>query len=53
MDHLCLILLKSDQNILDNILKCFLLVDKAIRFLNKVEIFEQVLKGIDQPSGYW
>ena len=42
MVHLCLIPLKSDQNILDTILECFLLVDKATRFLHKVEILEQV-----------
>ena len=42
MVHLCLIPLKSDQNILDKILECFLLVDKATRFLHKVEILEQV-----------
>ena len=37
----------------DKILECFLLLDKATRFLHKVEIFEQVWKGIDQPSEYW
>ena len=28
--------------VFDKILECFLLVDKATRFLHKVEIFEQV-----------
>ena len=28
--------------VFDKILECFLLVDKATRFRNKVEIFEQV-----------
>ena len=28
--------------VFDKILECYLLVDKATRFLHKVEIFEQV-----------
>ena len=36
--------------VFNKILERFLLVDKATRFLHKAEIFEQVWKGIDQPS---
>ena len=39
--------------VFDNILECFLLVDKATRYIQKVEIFEQVWNGIDQPSEDW
>ena len=39
--------------VLDKILECFLLIDKATRYLHKVEIFEQVCKGIDQHSEDW
>ena len=30
------------QEVLDKILECFVLVDRATRFLHKVDIFEQV-----------
>ena len=36
-------------DVFDKILECFLLLDKATIFLHKVEIFEQVWKGIDNP----
>ena len=33
---------ESWPEVFDKILECFLLLDKATRFLNKVEIFEHV-----------
>ena len=36
--------------VFDKISECFLLVYRANRFLHKVEIFEQIWKGIDQPK---
>ena len=46
---MCLIVLKSEQKFLTRFLECFLLVDKATRFLHKVEILDKFKRGSINP----